>query len=59
MIFVDYELQDMNGLEIIHEIREVLKLEIPIILCSGDNSISEEATKKGANEFVIKPIFLK
>ena len=55
VILLDYKLPDMNGLEILKEIRE-RKIRTPIIMLTGadDRRIAVEAMKLGASDFIVK-----
>lgn len=57
---VDYLIPDMNGIEIIHRIRKVVKADIPIIVLTAYDwsAFEEEAREAGATAFVAKPIFM-
>jgi sigma-B regulation protein RsbU (phosphoserine phosphatase) len=55
LIMMDYHLTDMEGVDIIREIRAHSTLaDIPIIMASGMD-VSEEAMEAGANKFIVKP----
>lgn len=55
IILMDFHLADMEGTEIIKNIRVHDKLSaIPIIMASGMD-VSVEALEAGANKFIIKP----
>lgn len=57
LVFLDYHLQDMDGLEVLSQIQKRPKSEQPavIILTGGGNEkIAVEAMKKGARDYLIK-----
>jgi len=57
LVFLDYHLQDMDGLEVLSVIQQRPKAEQPavIILTGGGNEkIAVEAMKKGARDYLIK-----
>ncbi len=58
VILVDIDMPEMNGLEVIVEIRKVSD-ETPIIIVSGagDVKYTIEASRLGAWDFVMKPIY--
>jgi CheY-like chemotaxis protein len=55
VILLDYKLPEMNGIEILKEIRE-RKIRTPIIMLTGadDRRIAVEAMKLGASDFIVK-----
>lgn len=56
-IFTDYNLPDINGVEIIKKLRAA-DIQIPIIMVTsyGDESIAVEAMKAGASDYLSKKI---
>lgn len=56
VILMDYRLAGMNALELIKTIRQKLKLNIPIILVTGQGSekLAVQALKLGANDYLTK-----
>ncbi|HDR50517.1 MAG TPA: response regulator, partial [Mariniphaga anaerophila] len=56
VILIDYRLPGMNALEIIKEIRQERKLDIPIIIVTGQGNeeVAVQALKVGANEYLVK-----
>lgn len=55
IMMIDYHLTDIEGVEIIKEVRQHADFkDIPIVMASGMD-MSYEAEKAGANEFLIKP----
>ncbi|MEM9951620.1 MAG: response regulator [Chloroflexota bacterium] len=55
VMMIDYHLTDIEGVEVIKEVREHADFkDIPIVMASGMD-VSYEAEKAGANEFLIKP----
>jgi response regulator RpfG family c-di-GMP phosphodiesterase len=58
IIFVDYLMPEMNGIEFIKKIRETNQ-NIPIIMITsitGDEELKLDAIKAGATEFLYKPL---
>ncbi len=55
LILLDYRLQDMNGIEILEEIKK-RELDIPVVMVTGegDENIAKETIKKGAYDYLIK-----
>lgn len=56
LIIMDYRLPGMNALEIIKEIRMERKLDIPILIVTGQGNegVAVQALKVGANEYLVK-----
>ena len=55
LIMMDYHLTDMDGIDVIREIRQHADLSnVPIIMASGMD-VSDEAMAAGANKFIVKP----
>jgi DNA-binding response OmpR family regulator len=54
---VDWGLPDMSGVEVIQQMRDVLKLDIPIILITSRNSEQDivEGLEAGADDYLVKP----
>jgi DNA-binding NtrC family response regulator len=59
IIVLDYKLPDMDGLDVISQIRK-LDAKVPIIMITGHGSIAlaVDAMKAGANDLMTKPIAL-
>lgn len=57
IIFLDLQMPDINGTEIIFEVRKRIDY-LPIIVISGTSNFQEavEAVKLGADDFISKPI---
>ena len=55
-ILVDYNLPDMNGLDLLAELREHTDVAAPIVMLtgSGDESVAVEAMKRGADDYLPK-----
>lgn len=55
-ILVDYNLPDKNGLELLVELREGLKVTTPIVMLTGSGSegVAVEAMKRGASDYLPK-----
>lgn len=58
LILCDFKLPDYNGLEMIEKIK-ILRPQVPIILITGYSDVrtAVEALKKGAFEYVTKPLY--
>lgn len=56
VILLDYRLQGMNALEILKELRQVHKLELPIVLITGrgGEEVAVQAMQLGAVDYVVK-----
>ncbi len=57
LIVLDIMMPFFSGLEIVAEVRQVLKLQTPIIMLSsmGQEDTMVQAFKLGANDYVTKP----
>lgn len=57
LILLDFHLPNMNGLEILKEIKKQ-KLDIPIIMLTGadDRETAVEAMKRGASDYIVKSL---
>ena len=55
-ILVDYQLPDMNGLDLLIELRKRLNVAVPVVMLtgSGNESIAVEAMKRGAQDYLPK-----
>ncbi len=55
VILMDYHLSDMNGVEVLREIRaHNTHAKLPVVLASGMD-VGDEVLAAGANKFLIKP----
>jgi PAS domain S-box-containing protein len=56
LLLVDYDLPDMNGMQIIKEVLEFRKLDIPIVVVTGrgDEDVAIQTIRLGAMDYVIK-----
>jgi CheY-like chemotaxis protein len=56
-ILLDINLPGMNGFALCHEIKKKMKMNIPIIVCTGRNTKSDvmRAVSAGAEDYIIKP----
>lgn len=60
LVMLDVMLPDINGLEVIRKIKED-QPDLPVIMMSGHGTIATavEATKKGAYDFIEKPLSIE
>lgn len=56
VLLLDYRLRDLDALELLREIREVRRLDIPVVVVtgSGDESVAVQALRLGAGNYVVK-----
>ncbi|MTJ53574.1 PAS domain S-box protein [Anabaena sp. UHCC 0253] len=57
LILLDYQLQDMNGLEFLHQLQlQFGNLQIPVIILTGtgDEKIAVQAMKLGVQDYIVK-----
>jgi len=56
VMLLDYRLPGMNALELLKELRQVHKVDIPIIMITGhgDEDVAVQALKLGATDYVVK-----
>ena len=56
LILIDWNMPNMNGLELVKKIRETNKT-IPLIMCTTEAEKSRvlEAVKAGVNNYIVKP----
>ena len=57
MVWVDYNMPEMNGIEVVTEIRSK-DIHIPIIMISGSPEIRSRAINAGVNAFLAKDVDL-
>jgi CheY-like chemotaxis protein len=55
LVILDYGLPDINGFQVLHQLK-VQNKTIYVILITGDPNIEEEALAQGANEVWLKPM---
>lgn len=57
LVLVDYHMPDMDGIQIVRELRKINKF-IPIIVLTVEErqEVADEFIKNGANDFALKPI---
>lgn len=55
VILLDVHLKDINGLDILVDIRKDASLNYVSIIMSSGMDFKEESLSKGANDFVLKP----
>lgn len=56
LVLLDYQMPDMNGIEVLREIRN-RRLDLPVIIITAHGTIDRavEAMKTGADDFITKP----
>lgn len=54
LIFLDYCLPDINGLELMDKIKKEKNLPVIMITGFGDEKVATEAMKKGAIDYIVK-----
>ena len=59
IIFIEWKMPDMDGIETIRRIRTEIKTDVPILLISAYDwtDIEDQAREAGANGYIGKPIF--
>ena len=59
IVFVEWKMPDMDGVETIRRIRTEIKTDVPILLISAYDwsDIEDQAREAGANGYIGKPIF--
>ncbi len=57
---IDYLMPDMNGIEVVRQIRRVVDEDVPIIVLTAYDwsDFEEEAREAGVTAFIAKPIFM-
>jgi CheY-like chemotaxis protein len=58
MVLLDLQMPEMSGEEILQNIREELKLDVPIVIISVNGLDEKALLEMGANDFVLKPFDL-
>lgn len=60
LMITDLRMLPVDGLELIHKVRETERAEIPIIVVSGDTDVKEavDAMHLGVLDFLLKPVDL-
>ncbi|MCB9437952.1 MAG: response regulator [Anaerolineales bacterium] len=55
VMIVDYHLNDISGIDVIHQLRDSAEFaQLPIVMASG-RDVGKEARAAGANMFLVKP----
>lgn len=59
IVFVDWQMPDMDGIETIRKLREVSPKQVPVIMISSADlsEVEDEAKALGVKHFVPKPLF--
>ncbi len=56
LLMTDWDMPEMNGGDLINEVRKHPELEkLPILVITGDNHYSQTAMDRGANAVLLKP----
>jgi CheY-like chemotaxis protein len=58
MVLLDLQMPEMSGEEILQNIREELKLDVPVVIISVNGLDEKALLEMGANDFVLKPFDL-
>ena len=58
LAIVDYQLQDVSGIEVLKEIKKY-RPSVPVILVTahGDEDVAAKAFRSGAKDYIKKPFF--
>ena len=58
LLLVDWELPDINGPEVMHTIRQQMKMDTPIIFITSRDSEEDivNALNSGADDYLVKPV---
>lgn len=58
LILTDIMMDYLSGLEVISHVRNVLKMDVPILVfsASGQEEMVTQAFNLGANDFMVKPL---
>ena len=56
VLMLDYRLHSMNALEVVKELRQIWKVDLPIVLVTGhgDEEVAAQALRLGASDYVVK-----
>lgn len=55
VILVDHWMPDMTGIEVTKQLKESQYASIPVIMCTSNPEVKEEAEMAGADRFITKP----
>lgn len=55
LIILDYGLPDINGCQVLHQLKEKCQ-SLYVIIITGDPEVEQEALAEGANEVWLKPM---
>ncbi len=55
-LMLDYQQQDLNALDLLKELRQISRIDLPIILVTGqgDEELATQALRLGASDYVVK-----
>lgn len=58
VIFLDLGLEDMDGIEVLRQLRTVSDIPVMVITARGDERTTVQALRLGADDYLIKPVRL-
>lgn len=58
LVMLDWELPDTTGIEVLHQIRRIMRLDLPVLFCTQRDSERDVVTalEAGADDYLVKPI---
>lgn len=58
LVMLDWELPDTTGIEVLHQIRRLMRLDVPVLFCTQRDSEADvvKALEAGADDYLVKPI---
>jgi diguanylate cyclase (GGDEF)-like protein/PAS domain S-box-containing protein len=56
VLLLDFQLPDMNALDVVHEVRQARGLDLPVVIITGqgDEASAAQAIKLGASDYLVK-----
>ena len=55
VILLDHWMPDMTGIEVTKKLKKSVYANIPVIMCTSNPEVKEEAEQAGADRFITKP----
>lgn len=55
VILLDHWMPDMTGIEVTKKLKSSIYANIPIIMCTSNPEVKDEAKEAGADSFITKP----